>query len=473
GRRRPRAGAHAPAAHIAQPQRENHSMFVLTNAWRQLRSHPWRSLLTLVVSLLVTAGSVFGASVMHEYNTAHSTGYDALKPIAQVTPKDAKAFLKEGADSASTKNYMTWEKYNELGNSAQAQKVSFQYTVAASAPVRESKTLKAITSDDTADASEDKTGGDLTVQSFYTEQATEVNKWGTFKVVEGKAPTYTPSSMEEAEVPGVIVSKALAEKNNLKVGSKVTVGAPTDASKTLNLTVVGIYEYTANPYDMPGKDAEFAKYDRDNVIYTSYYVFSGYGLDDENNEKGWGLPDLNVVFTFDNPATYESFKKAVAKNVPSGYEVNSPTIDEYLKSLEPLDTLATTTRILLICLWAVGAALLIALVLWEVLPRTNELGYDLGIGVTRGRAGWQLMVEVFLQVVPGWLLGLLIGRCCANPLAGALGTGREIGVPGSIVWRVTWIGALGCLALALIGLVRACCLRTARVLRSPYIDNAD
>ena len=60
-----------------------------------------------------------------------------------------------------------------------------------------------------------KTGGNLTLQAFYTNDAAKINDYGTFKVVKGKQLNYKTAN------DGVLVSQAVAKKNNLKVGDKV------------------------------------------------------------------------------------------------------------------------------------------------------------------------------------------------------------------------------------------------------------
>ena len=442
-------------------------MFVAKNAWAELRRHPWRTALMVIVSLLVTMWSVFGAAVMHEYHAAHGEGYVALKPQAVVRMTDTALSDRNGDDADWTKRYITWEEYNVLGAAAQSKHVQFDYSVVASVPVRSTDSFKAITTSATSGASQNETGGDFTLTSFYNEAAVDANEYGTFKVVEGNKLNY-----QDVTARDVLISQELAKKNNLKVGSTITVGNPANAKTTYTFTVGGIYTYTDTPQGVQGADAQFAKDNRDNVIYTSYYDFAASGLDTTEG-TGWAVPDINIVFTLANPQAYEQFKSALKPNLPEGFAVSSPTIDAYNHSLEPLDKLAGTTKIMLICLWGVGGALALLLTLLEVCPRREEIGYGLAVGVTKSRMAWQFMLEILLQTVVGVALGLLIGGWTANPLTTQLAQGHTIAMHGGVLWNVTWIALLACLLLAIVAGVRVALFRTAQLTHSPYLDSAD
>lgn len=439
-------------------------MFVVKNAWAELRRHPWRTALMVIVSLLVTMWSVFGAAVMHEYHAAHGEGYEALKPQAVVRMTDTALSDRNGDDADWTKRYITWNEYNVLGAAAQAKQVQFDYSVVASVPVRSTDSFKAITTSATSGASQNETGGDFTLTSFYNEAAVNANEYGTFKVVEGNKLNY-----QDVTARDVLISQELAKKNNLKVGSTITVGNPANAKTTYTFTVGGIYTYTDTPQ---GADAQFAKDNRNNVIYTSYYDFAASGLDTTEG-TGWAVPDINIVFTLANPQAYEQFKSALKPDLPEGFAVSSPTIDAYNHSLEPLDQLANTTKVMLICLWSVGGALALLLTLLEACPRREEIGYGLAVGVTKSRMAWQFMVEILLQTVLGVALGLLIGGWTANPLATQLAQGHTIAMHGGVLWNVAWIALLACLLLAIIAGVRVALFRTAQLTHSPYLDSAD
>lgn len=441
-------------------------MFIFSQAWKQLGRHPWRSLLLLLVSLIVAMWSTFGGAVVHENTKARTETLDKQSATAVVRPSSSLLQTRQGDDSSWTDHYLSWSDYDKLASAAQTKGVQYKYTVAESISVRQSASIQAITTDSTSKASEDKTGGNLTLQSFYTSEAAQVNEYGTYKVIEGKGLDYSNSLAQN-----VLVSEELAKKNNLKVGSTIKIGNPTDSETTYEYTVCGIYRYTSNPDNALGDDAKFAKDNRNNVLYTTYTTFAINGLDTTDG-KGWSVPDLNVVFTFENRSDIDKFAAALKADLPKGMEVSSPTIKHYMQSIEALNTLSETTRIVMIVLWICGALALIGLVLLAALPRSNEIGMALLVGVSKGRIAWQFMLETLFPTLIGLAIGITIGATCANPLAGALNAQHSVHATGGLIWQAIWIGALACIALSAIAGIRVAAFRTMRMFQSPYISDS-
>ena len=279
-------------------------MFVLKNAWAALGRVKWRTALIALLALLVSFSAAVDLAVIRADDTANNETYQSQKATAVIRPNAQTQAKRDGADSSYTDKYLTWEKYSTYATAAQSNNVTFNYTLATSVPVRESKSLQAIAAKN--DTSEDKTGGNLTLQAFYTLDAAKINDYGYYKVVKGKHLSYKTQS------DGVLISQALADKNNLKVGDKVTVGNPSKASETYTFTVRGIYEYDSDVPEGNGSDAKYAKDNRENVIYTTYLNFAKNGLD-TTEATGWGVPNLNIVFSLANPSTYNKFVRAVKK----------------------------------------------------------------------------------------------------------------------------------------------------------------
>ena len=423
-------------------------MFVLKNAWAALGRVKWRTALTALLALLVSFSAAVELAVLRADDTANTDTYQSQKASAVIRPNAKTVAKRDGADASYTANYLTWAKYSTYAEAVQKNNMTFDYTVATSVPVRASKSLQAIAAKD--DTSEDKTGGDLTLQAFYTAAAAKVSDYGTYTVVKGKNLSY------KSQNDGVLVSQAVAKKNNLKVGDKVTVGNPTKASETYTFTVRGIYRYTGAAPAGFGSDAKYAKDNRDNVVYTSYINFAQSGLD-VTDAKGWGIPNLNIVFTLSNPATFNKFARVVkkAKLDTTKYDVSSPSLEAYKARIKPLDAAATTARVALIATVIVGGLALLALALWAAIGgRRDEIGMAMVTGVTKGRLGWQFMLESFMMTVPGLVVGLVAGALLAKPLGTAWAGGQTVAITSASVWNVVWYGLGACLVLGIIAFLR-------------------
>ncbi|NEG70498.1 ABC transporter permease [Bifidobacterium choloepi] len=440
-------------------------MFVLKNSWAALGRRKWRTALLFVIALLVTMWSIYGTCAIATDDEANTTGYDSLAPVAVIRPTEAKMADRSGDDSSWTKNYLSWDDYNSIYNAASSSTSETPgYSIAESVPVRESDSVKAITNSSTSDASEDKTGGNLTLQSFYTADAVAANEYGTYKVVSGNNLDYTSTSSTS-----VLVSQALADKNGIKVGDEITVGNPTDAKTTYKLTVAGIYEYTDDATSADGSDAKFAKDNRDNVLYTTYYTFATDGLDITDG-SGWSIPDLNIVFTLSSPSDYDKFVAALekAKVIPDGFAVSTPTIPAYEASLTGINRLASAMRLTIILLYSIGGALMLALVLWGALPRREEIGNAIAVGVSKARLGWQFMLEVFYPMLLGLGVGLLAGGLSVHDADTAMAGGYTVWNSSPIMWKTVWIGLGFTIVLAIIAMLRVAFFNANELFVTPF-----
>lgn len=118
-------------------------MFVLTNAWRTVLRHKWRSLAILVVAMLVMFGSVFATAVRTEDHKAHTTTYSLQKTTAVIRPT-AKEFVRESnADSSITKDYVPLDTYNDYLQMLQQGGMQPQYSMSVAMPMRQTGTVKA------------------------------------------------------------------------------------------------------------------------------------------------------------------------------------------------------------------------------------------------------------------------------------------------------------------------------------------
>ncbi|EFA22916.1 ABC transporter permease [Bifidobacterium gallicum] len=445
-------------------------MFALRNAWAALMRHKLRTLLVVLVSLLTVIGTMASASVIHQANYMATTAYDQQKPFAQIRPNASLLADRAGDNSAYTDHYLTWDQYTEISNLLNAAHVRFGYSICESVPVRSSKTLQPVMSNATKDADESKTGGDFTLQSFYTAEAKQLNEWGPYTIVSGQDVSF--NAQTDLTARDAIISESLANKNHLKVGDKFTIGNPTDTKTTYEYTVSGIYRYTGEPLDgsiaANGTDATFAKDDRENVIYTSYYTFAVTGLD-VTGTKGWAKPDLNIVFTLDSPKTFEALKKAIADSkFAKDYTVSSPTLDAYQQSHAGLDAVRQNMVIMLVCTLSIGGALLLLFTLLGCVPRREEIGNALLVGVTRVQLGWQFMLEVFLPMFLGAFIGWIIGVFASDPLGNAISSTQLVQITGAIKGNTAWIGALAILVFMIIAAVRVACFPKMALFTSPY-----
>lgn len=425
-----------------------------------------RTALTALITLVVTFGTVAGMAIVQENTAAHTTDYDAQKATLAIRPSTAAWKKASATDSAITKKYMTWESYTEYATIIQQAGVTLDFTVTETVPARVSGSLKALSGDSLGSTSDDKTGGQLLWRAFWTKDAAAASDLGTFKIVSGKNLSYNNQS-SNPNTTGALVSTAFAKANGLKVGDKFKVATASDASTTYELTVRGIYEYTS---DADADNPVVTARNRENAIFTNYQTFAKAGLDPQTGDSsvsGWKVPDLNVVFNATDAASYKKLVKTFKKSkLPAtGYTISSPSLEAYTKSLEPLDAVAGNVKTGTIVLIAVGGVLLLALVLIGVWgpKRDDEIGMALVSGVSRGRLGWQFMLEVFFATLPFYVIGFVAGVFGTKPLAAAIASGQEVTVASDLIWKVVWYGLGTILVLAILAALRLAFFRADKL----------
>lgn len=430
-------------------------MFVLKQACRAITRKPLNTLLTALIAILCVAGTTFTLALEQAHTTAHTTAYDSLQPAAVIRPTATLAKKYDGTNATwHADNAMNWGLYNGYAMMAQMSGAQFDAALTESFPVRASKTLQPVQTEaskaNKAGQDENKTGGSFTLRAFSRQEAVNLNTFGSYRIVSGKNLDYEKPAKHAA-----LISSSVAKENNLKAGDTFTVGDPSDSNTTYELKVAGIYEYTDNPSTTNGDKAKLTKDNRKNAIYVSYStVVSEYKIE-RDNPTGWAIPDLDIAFLTNSPTAYENFKKVVeSAKLKKGYEVSSPTIDEYNEKIAPLDSLYT--RVHTAAPWVITVAILLVLGLslaGVIRKRTAEFAYAIAVGRSRGALAGQLMLESLLVLVPSVIIGLLLGIFVTNPLAQHIASGNAVPVYAGTIWHmVGWSAGLVLVGMVVTGL---------------------
>lgn len=447
-------------------------MFVMNNAWLATKRHPWRAGLTAAAALIVSFGTMVTLAIVQANDTAHGSQYEQQQPTIAIRPDSKTSATYDGTDSSYTKYYQSWDDFNGYVSQAQQADITFQqtaggngaldYTMSETMPVRQTDSITAIPGSD--DQSADKTGGELQLRAFNTVQAAQQNDWGRYKVVKGKHLSYSHGAK------GVLISQELADKNKLEVGDTFKVGMPNDASKTVELTVRGIYQYDQKAQ---GGDAKLAKDNRLNAIYTTYYLFATNNLESGADDKnaGWAVPDLDIRVKAASPEDYQAFVKNFDKKLADGLEITSPSLEAYERSIQPVTDAAGKAHVAQWTLLGVGGAALLALTIgcaW--IGRRNEIANGLIIGASKGRLGWQLTLESMMMTIPALAVGVAAGALGAAPMASALAGGYDVTMAGSIVTPVIGYGIAAVLLFAFIALLSAATFDTKKLFDAPELS---
>ncbi|PJM76727.1 ABC transporter permease [Bifidobacterium felsineum] len=263
------------------------------------------------------------------------------------------------------------------------------------------------------------TSGDFTLTGFSSDTAIANASNGSFTMSSGEVFGYG-----ESDNGKVIISKTLADFNNLSVGDTITVTNPSDTSLTYTLTICGIYENSTSSNTNAMGPMGGTSQDADNAIYTSVSTLKSLGLDSDttaNDDNDNTATQLNYTYVLANADDYETFASDVkAAGLDDTYTVQSADVEQYESSLVPLDNLAKFALTLLIVVLVVGAVVLVVLNLFNIRERKYEVGVLTAIGVKKAKVAAQFVIELLIVTMCGIALGVAGGAVASVPVSNQL-----------------------------------------------------
>ncbi len=252
-----------------------------------------------------------------------------------------------------------------------------------------------------------------------------------------------------------MVSKAIADKTNLKVGSTFT-------AYNRKLKVAAIFN-------------------SDTQAGNSNIIVSLPAL--QRYTKQTGLI-TNAVATVDSLEHLTSATRTIQNTLGSAADVTSP-LDEANKALEPLRSVQNVSLYSLIGAVVAGAIIILLTMIMIVRERKREIGVFKAIGFSNVRIMLQFMCEALTFTTLAAVIGLGIGVVGGNPVTSTLvkntsGSGPGIGFDGAlggvrdvqaaVGWHILLYGFGAAVLIALIGSALASFfiakVRPAEVLRS-------
>lgn len=243
-----------------------------------------------------------------------------------------------------------------------------------------------------------------------------------------------------------IISKKLADNNNLHVGDTFTLANEIytydeetgeeefATSRDVVLEVIGLFEPQSIAEDaevnadgdmMDWMDMEYqntAYVPNEIVISETKYNWEEYMKADEayaemmEGEEEESFEYYTPLFVLNSPEDSEAFEEEVAPLLPELYKVFSAT-DQYDSIAGPIESMSNLSKYVLLA--AVIATVLITglVVLLFLRDRKHELGIYLSLGEKRGRVVGQILIEVMVVAVIGITLSLFSGNLLAGQVS--------------------------------------------------------
>ena len=270
----------------------------------------------------------------------------------------------------------------------------------------------------------DKGEAFVTVENFsyycygsYNSQYHELFLSGRFELVEGKHITDDMSN-------GVIISKELADRNNLKVGDTVTgIYYPENNTPAVDMEIVGLFDIVADKDDAVNMYDDSSYYDYSNYVFCSMEAAKGL-------IKGWGEDGDGIseaYYYVSDAAQLDSVIKEV-QGISSvnwnNYKItsNDEVYQNISSSLSDTGTLITT---LIIVVTVVSMVLIILILSMSVRSRKREMGILLAVGIAKPSVILQYVLETALIAVVAFPLAYLSSRQVAGTLGTLFGKAAE------------------------------------------------
>ena len=187
-----------------------------------------------------------------------------------------------------------------------------------------------------------------------------------------------------------MVSKSMASKNNLEIGSTFTAYNQT-------LTVSGIFTSGTEGGD-------------DSVILS---------LPAEQRLSGQSGAVTSAVATVDSLDNLSSATSAIKKTLGNNADVVSSE-EQADETVKPLNSVKTVSFFSLIGAVVAGAVIILLIMVMVVRERKREIGVVKAIGGSNPRVIIEFMIEAFTLTLAGAVIGLVIGIIAGQPVTNAL-----------------------------------------------------
>ena len=221
---------------------------------------------------------------------------------------------------------------------------------------------------------------------------------------------------------GIVISKEMAEKHDLKVGDTIqAVNNPLSSDKTRELKIIGLFEIVADKTDEKNNYNEASYYDYANNAFVSEAAMKD--LLENYEDVGYAAADFFVT----DPKQLEVIIQQV-QNIDSinwnNFQIiaNDEVYQNISASLSNTGTLITT---LIIVVTVVSMILIIVILSMSIRGRKRETGILLAVGIVKPAVILQYVLETLLIAVVAFPLAYLSGKRVAGTLGTLFGKAAE------------------------------------------------
>ena len=385
-------------------------MYIIKNAWINIKRHLGRNILIGLIVLVVALSSTIALSI----NTSGNKLIESYKDKNEL----AVSFRLDMSKLRDESNTYTKLTVSDIENYADSDYVSsYYYTLDTSLS---SDDIEAI---DMSEKFEPKDNGDAPNGEMPDRGQGKENmdSQGDYKITAYSDPSYienfingtskiTSGSMitKDDEENHFVISEELATQNDLEVGDEITFYLPSDSSITYTFEITGIFETIDDSAsdDFMNMNALNAQ----NQIYTTVTAINNILEDDDSSNS------LNATIYLKNQDDLEAYAEEVKDKGLSDYYTLSDNTDEITSTLTPIKNISNFSMTFLIIILIVGAIILAVINILNIRDRKYEIGVLRAIGMSKTKLILSLLTELFIVTVIAFIIGIIGGKLLSQPV---------------------------------------------------------
>ena len=217
-------------------------------------------------------------------------------------------------------------------------------------------------------------------------------------------------SSKDQETNYCVIETNLAKENDLSIGDTFTMTS-SDDSKSVELTIVGIYEIESTTMEMGRMNSNPV-----NTIYCDLSVGQSLSSDEDVISS--------ATYYLDDPEHVEAFQELAKEKTDIDFDTYRLTSNDQLfkNNSSSLDNISSFASLFLVVVIIAGCAILCLILALTIRNRYYEIGVFLSLGQSKIKIVLQQLFEIGMIAVIALILSLGTGKMTSNIISAMLTT---------------------------------------------------
>lgn len=395
-------------------------MYVVKNAYKSIVRARGRNILIFILVFLISVSACIALSVRNSAGAAKESAYDSLSITAQISANRQGIMGGESLDREAMmgrlSQTLTLDEMIYYSQSAFVDNFYYSASAGLNAPegfvIYETNSALSLQGGFPGGGMMGgaRNGADITLIGYSSHDAMTSFINGENVISEG-------SVFDQESADGAcVVSRELAVLNDLHIGDSITLCNPQKAEQAYPLTVCGIFQNeTTDTYS----NTIFTSYASLNAIVEDTAAHADEAVNDFGMTTSTALrASTSATYVFYDAERYEGFRadvEAMGLDMET-YTVSSSDINQYEKSVVPLESLSKFTMVFLTVVLLIGGCILVIFNMFTVRERKYEIGVLAAIGMKKSAVVMQFLTETFLVTLAAVIVGTSIGAAASRPV---------------------------------------------------------